>query len=237
MSQLNALLGLISVLSQDNVVGREYTYVNATARNRRAFVRAVHGVFVHPGNGEAGTENAGDATVARCGFEQVDVVHLFGLVCPDFPEELVSREFFEDVRALFGSLAFRAEGGGNTTSAGGGRADEAKARAAREVNLRILLDQLQVMRAEPRNQLRYIDLSFTEAAARRGGLGERVTLPAFLACLLLHSDELALGLLKRVPIDGYADRLEACPALWSDGLISPHSALGDAADAAVEAPG
>ena len=30
-----------SVLNQDNVVGREYTYVNATVRNRRAFVRAV----------------------------------------------------------------------------------------------------------------------------------------------------------------------------------------------------
>lgn len=55
--------------------------------------------------------------------------------------------------------------------------------------------------------IRYIDVRFTEAAARRGGLGERVTLPAFLACLLLHSEGLALGLLKRVPVDGYADRL------------------------------
>ena len=34
----------ISVLGQDNVVGREYAYVNATMRNRRAFVRAVHEV-------------------------------------------------------------------------------------------------------------------------------------------------------------------------------------------------
>lgn len=64
------------------------------------------------------------------------------------------QEFFEDVRALFGSLAFRSEGGGNTNNVGGGRGDDAKVRAAREVNLRILLDQLQVMKAEPRNQLR-----------------------------------------------------------------------------------
>lgn len=54
---------------------------------------------------------------------------------------------------------------------------------------------------------RYIDVRFTEAAVRRGGLGERVTLPAFLACLLLHSDGLAQGLLDRAPVDGYADRL------------------------------
>lgn len=64
------------------------------------------------------------------------------------------QEFFEDVRALFGSLAFRVEGAGNTNNAGGGRGNDAKARAAQEVNLRILLDQLQVMKAEPRNQLR-----------------------------------------------------------------------------------
>lgn len=54
---------------------------------------------------------------------------------------------------------------------------------------------------------RYLDVRFTEAAARRGGLGERVTLAAFLACLLLHSDGVALGLMERVPVDGYADRL------------------------------
>lgn len=59
----------------------------------------------------------------------------------------------------------------------------------------------------PKRPTRYIDVSFTEAAARRGGLGERVTLPAFLACQLLHSDGVALGLLERVPVDGYADRL------------------------------
>eukprot|EP00752_Nemacystus_decipiens_P006669 g5996.t1 len=321
---------LQSVLSQDNVVGREYTYINATVRNRRAFVRAVYEVFVGPTKREAGTSKAGEPTVAGGGFEQVDVVHFFGLVCPDFPEELITRvariisegskynesrhserismreisshqpspatsatgvsasvaasdtndansrtkfaanngspaaardiddadalpfevflracniyfcfqEFFEDVRALFGSLAFRAEGSGNPNNVRGGRADDPKVRAAREVNLRILLDQLQVMKAEPRNQLRYIDVRFTEAAARRGGLGDRVTLPGFLACLLLHSDELALGLLDRVPVDGYADRLEACPALWSDGRISPQSSLGDATDATtVEAPG
>lgn len=34
-----------------------------------------------------------------------------------------------------------------------------------------------------------------------------MTLPAFSACLLLHSDGLALSLLERDPVDGYADRL------------------------------
>lgn len=33
-----------SVLALDNVVGREYVYVNATMRNRRAFIIAVHEV-------------------------------------------------------------------------------------------------------------------------------------------------------------------------------------------------
>lgn len=75
----------------------------------------------------------------------------------------VKQEFFEDIRALFGSLAFRGDGGEGRTStstttnnnAGGAcRGDSAKARAAREVNLRTLLDQLQVMKAEPRNHLR-----------------------------------------------------------------------------------
>lgn len=65
------------------------------------------------------------------------------------------QEFFEDVRALFGSLAFRAEGSGNTNNNVRGGKGDTKVRAAREVNLRILLDQLQVMKAEPRNQLRY----------------------------------------------------------------------------------
>lgn len=44
-SDLNLTKPRISVLSQDNVVGREYTYVNATVRNRRAFVRAVYEVW------------------------------------------------------------------------------------------------------------------------------------------------------------------------------------------------
>ena len=61
------------------------------------------------------------------------------------------QEFFEDVRALFGSLAFRVQGDGINT-VGGGRRGNPK---DREVNLRTLLDQLQVMKAEPRNQLRY----------------------------------------------------------------------------------
>ncbi|CAM9729255.1 unnamed protein product [Ectocarpus sp. 4 AP-2014] len=287
------------VLSQDNVVGREYAYVNATTRNRRAFVRAVHEMFVEPGNGAAaGTEG---------GFEQKDVVHLFGLVCPDFPEEIVIRvarilsegsryvrsppgtgasplpsaksevsgaaaaaaaaaaaspttvgasndndsritpsgaddagavadppnqqaddvkslpfavflracnvyfcfqEFFEDIHTLFGSLAFRSDRRRSTNSIAGGRGDGGtKARATREVNLRILLDQLQVMKAEPRNHLRYIDVKSTEAAVRRGGLRDRATLPAFLACLLLHSDDVASALLEKPPMDGYTDRL------------------------------
>lgn len=54
---------------------------------------------------------------------------------------------------------------------------------------------------------RYLDVTSTEAAARRGGLGERVALPAFVACLLLHSDEVALSLLEKAAVDGYADRL------------------------------
>ncbi len=54
---------------------------------------------------------------------------------------------------------------------------------------------------------RYLDVTSTEVAARSGGLGERVTLPAFVACLLLHSDEVALGLLEKAAVDGYADRL------------------------------
>lgn len=52
-----------------------------------------------------------------------------------------------------------------------------------------------------------MDVRSTEAAVQRGGLGERVTLRAFLACLLLHSDGVALSLLDRPPVDGYADRL------------------------------
>lgn len=35
---------IVSVLTQDNVMGREYAYVNATMRNRRAFILAVHEV-------------------------------------------------------------------------------------------------------------------------------------------------------------------------------------------------
>ncbi|CAM9633305.1 unnamed protein product [Ectocarpus sp. 12 AP-2014] len=327
---------LESVLSQDNVVGREYAYVNATTRNRRAFVRAVHEMFVEPGDGAAaGTEGGG--------FEQKDVVHLFGLVCPDFPEEIVVRvarilsdglrfvrspsgtgasplpsakpqvsraaaaaaaaspttvgasgddnsritpsraddpgaipggptqeaddvkslpfvvflracnvyfcfqEFFEDIHTLFGSLAFRSDRRTSINSIAGGRGDGGtKATAAREVNLRILLDQLQVMKAEPRNHLRYIDVKSTEAAVRRGGLGDRATLSAFLACLLLHSDDVASALLEKPPMDGYTDRLEVCLGLWSDGsgnreggrASSPQSTPGDGgADAIVETSG
>lgn len=33
-----------SVLEQENVVGREFAYINATMRNRQGFVRAVHNV-------------------------------------------------------------------------------------------------------------------------------------------------------------------------------------------------
>ncbi|CAM9738525.1 unnamed protein product [Ectocarpus fasciculatus] len=324
---------LESVLSQDNVVGREYAYVNATTRNRWAFVRAVHEMFVEPSNGAtAGSEGSG--------FEQKDVVHLFGLVCPDFPEEIVVRvarilsegsryvrspsgtgaspppaakseasgaaaaavvsstmvgasgdnnsriapsladdsgavadaptqgaddvkslpfalflracnvylcfqEFFEDIHTLFGSLAFRSDRRRSINSITGDRGDSStKARAAREVNLRILLDQLQVMKAEPRNHLRYIDVRSTEAAVRRGGLGDRATLPAFLACLLLHSDDVASALLEKPPMDGYTDRLEACLGLWSDGSgnrggrASPQSTPGDGgADAVVETLG
>ncbi|CAM9753251.1 unnamed protein product [Laminaria digitata] len=90
---------------------------------------------------------------------------------------------------------------------------------------------------EPRNQLRYIDVRFTKAAIRRGGIGERVTLPAFLACLLIHSREVASSLLERPPPDGYSERLEACPALWSDGRITPQSCSGDGGDATAESLG
>ncbi|CAN0337215.1 unnamed protein product [Pylaiella littoralis] len=341
---------LQSVLSQDNVVGREFAYINATTRNRRAFVRAVHEVFVDPSNGVAGGSNGGALVAEGHGFEQVDVVHLFGLICPDFPEDIIARvarilsqgsrhvrrrhsldtrhqsslgkqtsshptpaaaaaaettstptsmtagtvsdpsatvgmisagssngapladaaasspeaaqkaedvkllpfevflhacniyfcfqEFFEDVRELFGSLAFRIDGGeGRTNNAGAGRGDNAYAQAAREVNLRTLLDQLQVMKAEPRNHLRYMDVRSTEAAVRRGGLGERVTLPAFVACLLLHSDGVTTSLLERTPVDGFAGRLEASLALWSDGRTSPQSSSGGGAYAAAETLG
>lgn len=61
---------------------------------------------------------------------------------------LYTQEFFEDVRALFGSLAIGV--GGSGVPGGGG-----DARGGR-VNLRVLLDQLQLMKAEPRNQLRYV---------------------------------------------------------------------------------
>ncbi|CAM9312474.1 unnamed protein product [Hapterophycus canaliculatus] len=311
---------LQSVLDQENVVGREFAYVNATMRNRQAFVRAVHNVFVEPGHGVAvdgGPERR--SLTEGIGFEQMDVVHLLGLVCPDFPENIVTRasttpvarilsegsghshgsgrcprglqsppeksaprpssptsapaapesasaatpavsgilesstsshgrgsgstpfagssslaeataaeqidfvkalpfdlflracniffcfqEFFEDVRALFSSMALGVDGGVRDT----GDSKNAKARiAAREVNLRILLDQLQVMKAEPRNQLRYLDIRSTEAAVRRGGLGERATLSVFLACLLLHSDEVASSLLEKPVVDNYAARL------------------------------
>lgn len=52
-----------------------------------------------------------------------------------------------------------------------------------------------------------MDVHFTEQAVREGGLGDRVTLPAFLACLLLHSGGVAARLLERSPADCYADRL------------------------------
>lgn len=54
-------------------------------------------MFVEPGNGAAaGTEGGG--------FEQKDVVHLFGLVCPDFPEEIVVRVgvFFSCYKCMAG---------------------------------------------------------------------------------------------------------------------------------------
>ncbi|CBN77919.1 hypothetical protein Esi_0077_0121 [Ectocarpus siliculosus] len=295
-------------------------------------------MFGEPGNVTTAGADGG-------GFEQKDVVHLFGLVCQDFPEEIVVRvarilsegsryvrsppgtgaspipsaksevsgaaaaaaavaspttvgvrsdnncritpsgaddagavadaptqeadgvkslpfavflracivyfcfqEFFEDIHTLFGSLAFRSDRRRSISSFAGGRGDGGtKERAAREVNLRILLDQLQVMKAEPRNHLRYIDVRSTEEAVRRGGLGERATLPAFLACLLLHSDDVASALLEKPPMDGYTDRLEACLGLWSDGsgnrgggrASSPQSTPGDGgrADAVVETSG
>lgn len=68
---------------------------------------------------------------------------------------LARQEYFEDVRALFGSLAFRGDDSeGRINHVGAGRGDNVKARVAREVNLRTLLDQLQIMKAEPRNHLR-----------------------------------------------------------------------------------
>lgn len=59
-----------------------------------------------------------------------------------------AQEFFEDVRALFGSLAIGAGGNGFPGGAGDARGGR--------VNLRVLLDQLQLMKAEPRNQLRCV---------------------------------------------------------------------------------
>ncbi|CAM9656904.1 unnamed protein product [Scytosiphon promiscuus] len=348
---------LQSVLDQENVVGREFAYVNATMRNRQAFVRAVHNVFVDPGNRVA-VDNGGCLLSKGCGFEQMDVVHLLGLVCPDFPEEIVARvarilsegsghvrgsdrcprsthsppgemcppavpsvtspdsvasvsaattaipgtiggshirrsgsppcatssdlaaaeglkqiefvkalpfevflracniffcfqEFFEDVRALFSSMAFMVDGAGKHVAGRNGVRDTGDSNntgarvTVREVNLRILLDQLQVMKAEPRNQLRYLDIASTEAAVRRGGLGERATLPAFLACLLLHSNEVASSLLEKPTVDGYAARLEASPALWAhhsgsideSSITSPKAASGDGADVVAEATG
>eukprot|EP00904_Undaria_pinnatifida_P003428 jgi/Undpi1/13086/HiC_scaffold_8.g02748.m1 len=234
---------LQSVLGQDNVVGREYAYVNATMRNRRAFVRAVHEVFV--GGGVGGSDSCpavGDDGASRSegvgvepggGFAQKDVVHLLGLVCPDFPEELVAQEFFEDARALFGSSAF-----GVQVDTGRGVIEGGDAQTRdRDISVSVLLDQLQAMKAEPRNQLRYMDVRFTRAAVRRGGLGERATLPALFACLLLHSHEAALSLLESPPADGYSERMEACPALWSDGRTTPQSSSGDGGDAGAESQG
>lgn len=57
-----------------------------------------------------------------------------------------------------------------------------------------------------------MDVHFTEQAVREGGLGERVTLPAFAACMLLHSGGVAARLLERPPIDHYADRLVRDPS-------------------------
>lgn len=38
------LMAMLSVLAMDNVVGREYAYINATMRNRRAFIITLHEV-------------------------------------------------------------------------------------------------------------------------------------------------------------------------------------------------
>lgn len=48
-------------------------------------------MFVDPSNGVAGGSNGGALVAEGHGFEQVDVVHLFGLICPDFPEDIIAR--------------------------------------------------------------------------------------------------------------------------------------------------
>lgn len=48
-------------------------------------------IFVDHSDEPAAKGNAVVSGTKGCGFKQMDVVHLFGLVCPDFPEDLVSR--------------------------------------------------------------------------------------------------------------------------------------------------
>jgi len=44
-------------------------------------------IFVDHSDEIAAGGNAPVSGTERCGFKQMDVVHLFGLVCPDFPED------------------------------------------------------------------------------------------------------------------------------------------------------
>ncbi|CAM9894067.1 unnamed protein product [Ascophyllum nodosum] len=278
---------LQSVLSQNNVMGREYAYVNATMRNRRAFVLAVDEVFI--GSSVA----RDDDNLCRDSFAQRDVVHLLGLICPDFPEEIVTKvekiliegmedvgkpltatkchgrgsplaeeltnpsptfvrnsmnalpspnscssspppakrpnalesmssrtffraftvffcfqEFFEETGNIFESLS---EG----VDVNAGNAGGPEARGV-EVNLEKLLEQLQLTTTGPWGQPRHLGITSIQAAVRKGKLAERVTLPVFLACLFLHSDAESARLLKRDTPECYAEKFEACPALWND---------------------
>lgn len=59
-------------------------YILRPSRNNQVFVEPGHGVAVD-------SDTRRGLLAGGCGFEQMDVVHLFGLVCPDFPEEIVAR--------------------------------------------------------------------------------------------------------------------------------------------------
>ena len=48
-------------------------------------------IFVNHRNEAAANGNEAVSGTEGCGFKQMDVVHLFGLVCPDFPEDLIAR--------------------------------------------------------------------------------------------------------------------------------------------------
>lgn len=45
---------------------------------------------------------------------------------------------------------------------------------------------------------RYMDVSSMESAARKGGLGDRVTLASFVTCLLLRSEQ-TISDLRKIP--------------------------------------